>query len=267
MRGLKNFYSIGLISISMMIGLIGNSMVASSVSAEKIITISTGDYAPWTGEDVKYNGFTNHVIVEAFKRKGYLVKYKYRPWKRAYLEAKAGKFHAVSFFFVSEERKKFFYYSDPIHAEKLVFFHLKSNPMKDWESLDDLRDYYIGATREYTYTKEFWEAAESKQLKVQITDTDQQLFSKLLKGRIDIFPSGLVNGYGVLQKEFDTSISHLISFHPKPLSETTGHLLFPKNRKDSEKLLKVFNQGLAELKKEGLYGKLMDDLLSGKYIQ
>jgi hypothetical protein len=31
--------------------------------------------------------------------------------------------------------------------------------------------------------------------------------------------------------------------------------------------VRIFNQGLAQLKKEGLYDKFMDDLLAGKYSQ
>jgi polar amino acid transport system substrate-binding protein len=88
-----------------------------------------------------------------------------------------------------------------------------------------------------------------------------------LAGRIDIFPSGLVNGYSILRKEFDASESDLISFHPKLLSKTTGHLALTRSSKNSGNLLRIFNQGLAELKKEGLYNKFRDDLLAGKYSQ
>jgi polar amino acid transport system substrate-binding protein len=133
--------------------------------------------------------------------------------------------------------------------------------------LDDLKNYKFGATRGYTYTKEFWDAAKSKQLKVDVTDSDKQNFQKLLAGRIDIFPSGLVNGKSILQKEFDADNSHLLSIHPKALSKTTGHLAFTRNRKNSENLLRIFNQGLAQLKEEGLYEKFRDDLLAGKYSQ
>jgi polar amino acid transport system substrate-binding protein len=144
---------------------------------------------------------------------------------------------------------------------------LKSNPIKDWKTLDDLKNYKFGATRGYTYTKEFWEAEESKRLDADVTDSDRQNFKKLLAGRIDIFPSGLVNGYSILRKEFDASESDLISFHPKPLSKTTGHLALTRSSKNSGNLLRIFNQGLAELKKEGLYNKFRDDLLAGKYSQ
>ncbi len=268
MKVTKNLLSIAIIRILIIIIIVfGYNIITFSAFAEEIISISTGEYSPFTGKTLKHNGFVNHVITEAFKREGYIVKYKYYPWKRSYEQAKNGISHATSYWYKSKEREKDCYYSDSISIEKLVFFHLKSNPMKDWHTLEDLKNYKIGATRGYTYIKEFWDAAKSKKLSVQVTNTDKQNIEKLLIGRIDIFPVGLVVGYNIIQKEFDASISHLITFHPKPLSETTGHMLFSRSRKDSEKLLRIFNQGLAKLKKEGSYDKFMDDLLAGKYTQ
>ncbi len=244
---------------------VGCNIIAVNAFAEEVVLISTGEYAPWTGKALRHNGFVNHVITEAFKRGGYSAQYTYYPWKRNYQQAKLEKFHATSYWYKSKDRENDFYYSDPISTEKLVFFHLKSNPMIDWDTLNDLRKYRIGATNGYTYTKEFWDAEKSKKLEIQTTNSDAQNFLKLLKGRIDIFPATLLTGKSILQKEFDIAKSTLITFHPKPLSETTGHLLFPKSREDSEKLIQLFNKGLAMLKKEGLYDKFMDDLLAGKY--
>jgi polar amino acid transport system substrate-binding protein len=250
-----------------MIGFFGSSFKVYSASTEEIITISTLEYSPWTGRNLKFNGFVNHVITEAFQRKGYSVKFTYLPWKRAVIETKNGQYSALSYVYFSKDREKEFYLSDPISVEKIVFFHLQSKPMKDWQTLDDLKNYKFGATRGYTYTKEFWQAVESKRLKVDIADSDKQNFKKLFVGRIDIFPSGLVNGYSFLRKEFDVSKSHLLSYHPKPLAQTTGHLAFTRSRKNSATLLQIFNQGLAELKEAGLYNQFMLDLLAGKYSQ
>jgi polar amino acid transport system substrate-binding protein len=247
--------------------ILGSCLIVYSASAEQIITVATLEYSPWTGKNLKYNGFVNHVITEAFLRRGFAVQYTYLPWQRAVTETKFGKYSALSYVYWSKDREKEFYLSDPINEEKIVLFHLKSNPIKDWKTLDDLKNYKFGATRGYTYTKEFWKAAESKRLEVDVTDSDKQNFQKLLAGRIDIFPSGLVNGYSILQKEFDVSESDLISFHSKPLSKTTGHLAFTRSRKNSEDLLRIFNRGLAQMKKDGLYAKFMDDLLAGKYSQ
>ncbi len=245
----------------------GSWLIVYSASAEEIITIATLEYAPWTGKNLKSNGFVNHVITEAFQRRGYSVKFTYLPWARGVIDTKNGNYSALSYVYWSKDREKEFYLSDPISEEKIVFFHLKSNPIKDWKTLEDLKNYKFGATRGYTYTKEFWDAAKSKRLMVDVTNSDTQNFKKLLAGRIDIFPSGLVNGKSILQKDFDASKSDLLSIHPKPLSKTTGHLAFTRSRKDSENLVRMFNQGLAELKKEGLYDKFRDDLLAGKYSQ
>ena len=261
----KHFCRLALIAVLVITGIFDSSLLICRASAEEIITIATLEYHPWTGKNLKFNGFVNHVITEAFQRKGYSVKFTYLPWKRAVIDTENGEYSALSYVYFSKDREKEFILSDPISEEKIVFFHLNSNPIKDWKTLDDLKKYKFGATRGYTYTKEFWEAVDSKRINVDIADSDKQNFQKLFAGRIDIFPSGLANGYSLLHKEFDVSKSHLLSYHPKPLSQTTGHLAFTKNRKNSENLRQIFNQGLAELKEKGLYDQFVIDLLAGKY--
>jgi len=265
MKSSKFPYSMVLVVVLVIIGFVGSSLIGYSASAEEIITIATLEYAPWTGKNLKSNGFVNHVITEAFRRGGYTVKFTYLPWKRGVSETKNGEYSALSYVYFSKEREKEFYLSDPVNTEKIVFFHLKSNPIKDWKTLDDLQNYKFGATREYTYSDEFYQAVESKRLKVDVADNDIQNFKKLFIGRIDIFPSGLVNGYRLLQKEFEPGKSELLTYHLKPLSNTRGHLAFTRNRQDSGNLLQVFNHGLVKLKEEGLYDQFRDDLLEGKY--
>ena len=257
--------AIGLSIVLVTVGLAGSDLMVHNASAGEAVSVATLEYAPFTGKNLKFNGFVNHVIAEVFKRKGYAVKFAYLPWKRGVTETKKGHYSALSYVYLTKAREKEFYLSDPISDEKIVFFHLKSSPIQDWETLDHLKNYKIGATRGYTYTHEFWQAVKSKQLRVEITDSDKQNFKKLFAGRIDLFPSGLANGYSFLRKEFPISKFRLITYHPKPLSETSGHLAFSKNRKNSKILLQVFNKGLAELKQEGLYDKFVRNLLDGKY--
>ena len=267
MNSSKFIYSIALISVLVIIGFAHSSLIVCNASAEEIITVSTLEYHPWTGKDLKNNGFINHVITEAFKRKGYTVRYIYLPYRRAVLETKNGKYSALSYVYFSKDKEKEFYLSDPISVEKIVFFHLKSNPIKYWKTLADLDDYKFGATRGYTYTKKFWDLTKTRRLMVDVISSDIQNFKKLLAGRIDIFPSGLLNGNSILLKEFEVSKLNFISYHPKPLSQTTGHLAFLRSGNNSENLLRIFNQGLTELKHAGIYKKFKDDLLAGQYSQ
>ena len=241
------------------------SLTALNSQAQTVVTISSGEYPPWTGAALKQGGFVNHVISEAFSRQGYQVKFSYFPWKRAFENARKGQVSATSYWYKSAERARDFYYSEPVSSEKLVFFHLKVNAIPDWKSLDDLKDYQIGVTRGYTYTDEFWQAANSKRINVQIVSSDLQNLRKLVKGRIDLFPTTLFTGYSLISNEFAPSLGPLFTFHPKVIAETQGHLLFSKKNPEAEKLVAAFNRGLAKIKEEGLYRKLFDDLLTGKY--
>ena len=71
---------------------LGGSLAVDSVSAEEIITIATLEYYPWTGKNLKYNKFVNHVITEAFQRKGYSVKFTHLAWKRGLVATINGKY-------------------------------------------------------------------------------------------------------------------------------------------------------------------------------
>ena len=108
-------------------GLFGNGLIDYCASAEEIIPVATLEYQPWTGKNLKFNGFVNHVIAEAFKGRGYAVRFTYLPSKRGITETKNGNYPALSYVYFSKDREKEFYLSDPISEEKIVFFHLKSN--------------------------------------------------------------------------------------------------------------------------------------------
>jgi len=242
------------------------SMLSSlALSAKETVTISTGEYSPFVSAKLKHNGYVSHVIQRAFALQGIDVRFKYLPWKRAYVEAKNGRYDATSFWYDSDERKQDFYYSDAVNQEKTVFFYRKTEPLKNWDTLEDLTGFTIGATIGYTYTKEFWDAAEAKKIKVSSTSKDLTNMKKLVAGRVDLFPAGMVLGNTLLNENFDPAISRTIDYHSKPLTAAPGYLLFPKSSANSERLLALFNEGLKQLQESGELDKMFDELISGGY--
>jgi len=239
--------------------------VSSFVNALETVTIATGEYPPFASKELKHYGFTSQVVKEAFAKSGYDVQFKFVPWKRALESTKILKYDATSFWFVTEEKQKIFHYSDAIFEEKTAFFHLKTTILPDWKNLADLSKFRFGATRGYSYTKEFWQAGKNGTLQIEEASSDKTNFKKLLKERIDIFPSGIVVGYGILNQSFDNAMVNKLTYHPKILRSSTTHVLFPKKSPKAEKLLKAFNEGLIKLRAEGLYDKYEDDLMGGRY--
>lgn len=249
--------------ITLLLLLLGSSF--SYAEQEKVLKITSGEYPPWSSKDFKHGGFVHHVITEAFKREGYEVEYTYYPWARSYKEGAKGRFHATAFWFCTPKRQKDFFCSDPLYHEDFVFFHLKSTRLQEWSSLKDLGKYRIGATREYSYTPEFWEYQKNGSLNIIVSNSDETNFKMLFKKRIDLFIMSTVAGYTLVNKKFGPTMSQLLTNHYLPLISNTTHLLFPRNRDDALELIETFNNGIKSLRADGTYEKLYDFLLKGYY--
>lgn len=237
----------------------------SSYGKNETIYITSGEYPPYSSESLKHTGFAHHVISEAFSREGYKTVFLYYPWARSYKEGASGKYHASGYWMCTQKHRKDFYCGGAIYNTEFVFFHLKTTGFKEWNALEDLKTYKIGATRGYAYTAEFWEAQKNNTLKVVVNNTDDLGFKMLLRQRIDLFVMSTIPGYTLLYKKYSPSVVSLITHNHKPLVSNTIHLLFPKKRPDAQQLLKVFNKGLQSLKTDGTYEKYYSLLLEGYY--
>jgi polar amino acid transport system substrate-binding protein len=250
---------IALLIFFMLIGVQG-------AAENEIVRIASGEYPPWTSQKLKYGGFTNHIIIEAFALEGYKVEVTFYPWKRAYETAKKGeKFQATSYWYPSEQRTEDFIYSDPLQEDAIVFFHLKTNPLTSWSTLADLKGKTIAAHEGFTYTDEFWAASKAGDLDVEVAISDELNFRKLLKGRVDLYPSDPLTGKRVLLEKFGLEAMKSVTYHPRPLTAVTGHLLFSKRADNIEKLVVVFNRGLATLRSSGRYALLQSEWMAGQY--
>ena len=61
------------------------------VHAAEVVTLASGEWAPYQSKNLKNGGFISQVITESFAEEGYEVKFVYLPWKRGFEEAKAGR--------------------------------------------------------------------------------------------------------------------------------------------------------------------------------
>ncbi len=247
--------------------ILGVFLLASSfnaVHAAEKVRLASGEYLPYLSENLKHYGFGSHIVTDAFAAAGIEVEYGFFPWKRSLKLAKKGVWDGTILWVYTEEREKYFYYSDPVISGRKVFFHLKSTPF-DWNTIDDLKGYRIAVSLGYSYGKLFDEAVKSGKINVWAKPTDKENFQRIIEGKSQIFPMNLEAGIYTIKKIFSSSIARQITYHPRTLDSYSYHLLLPKKKPGSEQMIKQFNKGLKILIEDGRFDQYYKDALDGKY--
>lgn len=243
-----------------LIGIYSNSLFAA-----KTIRITNGEWEPYLSEYSYEYGLASHIVSEAFKLEGIKVVWGFRPWVRAYDDAKKGEhWDASAVWWPTQDAKESFLISDPVINTSFVFFHLKKKNFH-WQTFRDLKGLRIGTTRSYEYGNDFKNAIKEGLFKNEDVTTDEQNFQKLLKDRIDVFPNDPIVGAAQLRNSLLPEQAARITFNAKEFEKSTGHLIISKKCKNASEFLKKFNSGLRKLKESGRLDQMFKDLAAGKY--
>lgn len=117
-----------------------------------------------------------------------------------------------------KERAKYLYYPKQSHVTlSWNFFLLKENLGKfSFETLNDLEGLRVGATQGFSYTKEFWEAADSGVFILDLVVKNELNMNKLLRGRFDTYANSRID---TLFQARQGGYLDEIAFLEKPLKE------------------------------------------------
>ncbi|GBC62756.1 hypothetical protein DENIS_3733 [Desulfonema ishimotonii] len=222
------------------------------------VYLTTGEWSPFTSEDLKDYGFLCRVTTEAFGVVGVNTKYKFFPWKRASFLVENGVSDGSVGWIHSEKREDKYYLSDPLAESYNVFFHLK-NYKFDWKTEEDLKGIRIGVT--IGYYEEEW----LKQMQIESNWSDLLNLKKLARGRIDIFPCNQEVCMFLIRKNFPPEMAKQITYHRKPYYRATSHVIFSKTTEKGLRLRNLLNEGLKRLHESGRYKQLADAFAKGEY--
>ena len=240
-------------------------LISSLTYAETTIRVTNGEWQPYLSEYSYQYGASSHIVTEAFKYEGIVVKWGFFPWVRSYKKAEIGsEWDASCCWWPTDDAYQKFHVSETVSPTSFVFFHLKGFVF-DWEKMSDLQHLKIGFTRGYDYGRAFMDLMERGVLKPNIVASDEQNFQLLSHGRIDIFPNDPTVGYAQIRNIFPEDHKKLFTHHPKSFEKSTLHLIISRNAKNSEILINKFNSGLKKLKSSGRLKAILKDLESGKY--
>jgi len=239
-----------------LVSIIVNLMVVVGLQASETITISTGEWAPYTSQNDPNGKVAETIVREAFKLEGIDVKYSYDGWKKTFAMAQEAKTDGTIPWFQSPDREaNFFYSKKAIIRTKTVFFHLKSSDVK-WKTYEDLKKYKIGGTVGFKTAK----FLDGKGIKVELSDTELENFQKLLAGTIDITSASFLVGHSIIKKNFPADKAAMFTSHAKKIFPATGaYYLVSKKHPRGQELVDKFDSGMQKLVKSGRYVQIIKE--------
>jgi polar amino acid transport system substrate-binding protein len=237
---------------------------ASLTIANTTIHITNGEWEPYLSEYCYEYGLASHIVSEAFKLEGINIKWGFFPWIRSYEIAKRGQWDASAVWWPTKDTRAHFWVSETVVKTSFVFYYIKGNKFQ-WKSIEDLKGLHIGFTRGYDYGKEFMSALKEKKIVVETTAKDELNFTKLLHGRLDIFPNDPIVGYAQIRNTFEPKEIARFTHHPKEFEKNTLNLIISKKCKNGRVFLEKFNSGLKKLKKSARFEQMFNALNTGKY--
>lgn len=201
------------------------------VIAGELITMSQYEVQPYMGETLPDGGPFTQFIKGLFESMGYEVKIDWFPHKRAYMNVKSEQYDCSAGWSKLPERESEVLFSDTIMYETVYLYHLKSNKIQ-WKSIGDLSPHRIGIKLgAAVYGDDFFNAAKTHKINIDYALTDLLNLRKLFAKRIDIVPLSKINAGYFLKKNFSKEEIELITYHPKPFSKTSFHLIFSLKNK------------------------------------
>ncbi|RDH43425.1 hypothetical protein B9G39_08215 [Zooshikella ganghwensis] len=228
--------------------LIISSSHVSAANESNTIVLTVMDYPPYHSLSMEQFGPIPRIISAAISLSGYSLELKFVPWNRAIEEAKTGEqVDGIMGVWYSEERTKYFLYSDPVMTNKWSLIK-KNGTAIDLAS----SNYRLGTVRGYYIP----ESVKNKGYDIELVADDEKNLQKLFSGRIQL--TLLDENYlNYLIRVKHHRYKGAFTIIKPPVAMMTQYIAISKKTVDPEQKILVINHGLKKIKSSGTFDKII----------
>ncbi|MEM7060727.1 MAG: ABC transporter substrate-binding protein [Pseudomonadota bacterium] len=232
------------------------ALQAPVANAETFTLVTGDDYAPFTTSAKPNGGLATDIIRSVFREMGHSTQVEFKPWKRGYQDALAGKYLGTFPYAKNQKRLEQFDYSDPLYEVKLYFFAAEGSDVK-FESEEDLKDRKFCVPLGYNPVKLI---AMQEAGTIAALVRPQKLancFQMLKKNRVDFVRVNDMIGWSEINKTFGGGDGFRLL--DKPFDDGSAeYLIISKSMEGGGDLLEAFNASLAKMKSDGRFHRLIE---------
>jgi polar amino acid transport system substrate-binding protein len=229
--------------------------------AASLRLVTGDDYAPFTGQDLPGGGMLTQVVQAALSQRGLAHELDWRPWNRGYLQTLQGRYDATFPYVRTPEREAEYLYSEALFVAQQHIFSRADDPI-ELDQPSSLHGRRLCYPLGWQPPKVLQELLDQGQLSRHSPAGLTECARLLLLGRDDFFISDLRLGETALRLSGSDPARFRRS--SSAISNSTLHLIVPRNHPQGAQLIEQFNLGLAALQASGRYQQLIDGYLQAR---
>ncbi|MFU2206394.1 ABC transporter substrate-binding protein/permease [Streptococcus pluranimalium] len=232
----------------------GDANAKAQPQKEQYVIASDTSFAPFEYQDDsgKYTGFDMDLIKAIAKQQGFKIKINNVGFDAALNAVQSSQADgAIAGMTITDERKGTFDFSDPYYTTNIILAIKKDT---DISSYKDLKGKTVGA-KNGTSSYDFLASQKDKYgYRLKAFDEASTMYDSLNSGSIDaLMDDEPVLAYAIQQgRQFETPIK----------GEPSGQVGFAVKKGTNPELIEMFNNGMAALKEDGTYDKLVKKYLA-----
>jgi ABC-type amino acid transport substrate-binding protein len=248
------------------------------LAQQTMVTLATLEWEPYVGSEMFYKGMIAEIVTESFRKAGYRVEFKFMSWTDGMAAARKGDLDGIFPAYFDKSREADFVFSEKLMDSPLGLYKKSSKipaggpgPKADLddkvpdiayqvdprinqtEALKGLKEITFGVVAGYVNTPEF-DAADFL-TKVE-AENDEENLKNLFEGKVQLIVIDRYVAKNILVKRFPWQLGE-VDFMEPPLENKPLFVIFSKQAKGHEQMLKDFNAGLAQVKADGVLKEIM----------
>lgn len=236
-----------------------------AAQAEKI-RITTGEWEPFLSEKYQNGGVILDIVVQAFRRAGIEVEYRFLPWGRAVKFVDDGSWDAMAVTGSRHSESGINHlYSDPVYIGTDVIFHRKEMDLQ-WRRFSDLHGLVFGTVLSYDYSDTFRQAVLDGKIREVRAPEATLLFPMLAAKRFDVFIMDKRAGMYTYNTQHRDRLGDVITYAPQPLSTLNYSVRFSGKVPGNKRMMSLFNEALRSMRQDGTIERLYKNFENGDYL-
>jgi len=218
----------------------------------------TGEWAPYVSESLPEKGASAELVKAICKEADLIPEFAFYPWARTEKMVKEGEAFAGFPYALNDERKKDFYLSDPMNYGQNCYFYYEPNSaigkdVKNFTKLEEFKAYKFGVLLGSFVEKDL----EKENMQVSKTASMESIIKMLQAKRFDFTIDEKAVLFFEAKRLFPTEAGNFKALDISYGVKMPNGLIVSKTYPKSQEILKRFNDGLAKLKKNGEYDRII----------